>query len=123
MRRYESRYRFAGRYLASVLPPEAVIVAVQESGSARYYTGRPVVRWDWLDDLDAAIAALRAMGRHPVLLIEDWERPDLLKKHVRSINAQLDWRPRAEFGDETRVFLYDPLDRTDPPRWQRDRVH
>jgi len=123
MRRYESRYRFAGRYLASALPPEAVIVAVQESGSARYYTGRPIIRWDWLDDLDAAIATLRAMGRHPVLLIEDWERPDLLKKHVRSINARLDWRPRAEFGEETRVFLYDPLDRTDPPPGQTDRVH
>jgi len=123
MSRYESRYRIVGRYLASALPPEAVVVTVQESGSARYYTGRPIIRWDWLDDLDAAIAELHAMGRHPVLLIEDWERPDVMKKHVQSINAQLEWRPRAEFGEDTRVFLYDPLDRTDPPRWQTDRVH
>jgi hypothetical protein len=123
MRRYESRYRLAGRYLASSLSPEAVIVTVQESGSARYYTRRPILRWDWLDDIDAAIAALRAIGRHPVFLIEDWERPELMKKHARSVNARLDWPPRAEFGDETRVFLYDPLDRTEPPRWQVDRVH
>ena len=124
MRRYESRYRLAGRYLASALPPRAVIVAVQESGSARYYTGRPVLRWDWLDvDLDTAIAALRARGWHPVVAIEDWERPDLMKKHPASLTARLDWRPRAEFGDDTRVYLYDPLDRTDPPRWQVDRVH
>jgi Dolichyl-phosphate-mannose-protein mannosyltransferase len=123
MRRYESRYRLAGRYLASALPPRAVIVAVQESGSARYYTNRPVLRWDWLDpDLDTAIAALRARGWHPVFAIEDWERPDLMKKHPASANARLDWRPRAEFGDEIRVFLYDPLDRTDPPRWDADRV-
>jgi len=97
---------------------------VQESGSARYYTGRPVLRWDWLDvDLDTAIAALRARGWHPVVAIEDWERPDLMKKHPASLTARLDWRPRAEFGDDTRVYLYDPLDRTDPPRWQVDRVH
>jgi len=123
MRRYESRYRLAGRYLASSLPPRAVIVAVQESGSARYYTSRPVLRWDWLDaDLDAAIAALRARGWHPVFAIEDWERPDLMRKHPASANARLDWRPRAEFGDDIRVFLYDPLDRTDPPPWNADRV-
>jgi Dolichyl-phosphate-mannose-protein mannosyltransferase len=123
MRRYESRYRLAGRYLASALPPRAVIVAVQESGSARYYTSRPVLRWDWLDvELDTAIAALRARGWHPVFAIEDWERPDLMRKHPASANARLDWQPRAEFGDETRVFLYDPLDRTDPPRWHLDRV-
>jgi hypothetical protein len=121
---YESRYRVAGRYLASALPPRAVIVAVQESGSARYYTSRPVLRWDWLGvDLDAAIAALRARGWHPVFAIEDWERPDLMRKHPGSVNARLDWQPRAEFGDQPRVFLYDPLDRTDPPRWQIDRVH
>jgi len=124
MHRYESRYRLAGRYLASALPARAVIVAVQESGSARYYTGRPVLRWDWLDaDLDTAIAALRARGWHPVFAIEDWERRDLMQKHPTSINARLDWRPRAEFGDAVRVFLYDPLDRTDPPRWAADRVH
>jgi Dolichyl-phosphate-mannose-protein mannosyltransferase len=123
MRRYESRYRQAGRYLASALPPRAVIVAVQQSGSARYYTSRPVLRWDWLDvDLDTAIAALRARGWHPVFAIEDWERPDLMKKHPASANARLDWQPRAEFGDEPRVFLYDPLDRTDPSHRQVDRV-
>jgi Dolichyl-phosphate-mannose-protein mannosyltransferase len=124
MQRYESRYRFAGRYLASALPSAAVIVTVQESGSARYYTGRPILRWDQLDlDLDTAVAALRAMGRYPVFLVEDWERPDLIKKHPGSIYAQLGWRPRVEFGDETRVFLYDPLDRSTPPRWHADRVH
>lgn len=124
MRRYESRYRMAGRYLASALPPQALIVAVQESGGARYYSSRPVLRWDWLDvDLDTAVAALRAIGLRPVFLVEDWERADILKKHPRSAIARLDWTPRAEFGDETRVFLYDPLDRIEPARWRPDRVH
>jgi len=124
MRRYESRYRMAGRYLASALPPEAVVMAVQESGGARYYSSRPVLRWDWLDvDLDTAVAALRAQGLRPVFVVEDWERADILKRHPRSALARLDWTPRAEFGDETRVFLYDPFDRVEPPRWRPDRVH
>ena len=50
-------------------------------------------------------------------------RADILKKHPRSAIARLDWTPRAEFGDETRVFLYDPLDRIEPARWRPDRVH
>jgi len=124
MQRYESRYRLAGRFLASALPPRAVIVAVQQSGSARYYTRRPILRWDWLDpDLDTAVAALRARGWHPVFVVEDWERPDLIKKHPASANAQFDWRPRAEIGDDIHVFLYDPLDRTNPPHWVADRIH
>jgi hypothetical protein len=124
MQRYESRYRFAGRYLAEALASNGVIVTVQESGSARYYTNLPIVRWDQLDvDLDTAIAALRALQRHPVLLVEDWEAPQLAKKHPRSVNARLDWQPRAEFGEETRVLLYDPADRDAHRAWRADRVH
>jgi len=124
LRRYESRYRIAGRYLASALPREAVIIAVQESGSARYYVDVPILRWDLLDvDFDTALAALRAIGRHPVLLVEDWEAPDLRRKFPSSANAQLDWPARAEFGDETRVRLFDPIDRGTARGWPADRVH
>ena len=124
MRRYESRYRMAGRYLDAALPPDAVIVAVQESGSARYYVDVPILRWDQLDvDLDTALAAMRAIGRHPVLLVEDWEAPDLQKKFPSSANARLDWPARAEFGDETRVRLFDPVDRGTARKWPADRVH
>ena len=123
MRRYESRYSLAGRYLASSLPSNSVVVTSQHSGSARYYANRPILRWDQLDvDLDRAIAALRAIGQHPVLLVEDWELPELAKRHPGSANARLDWRARAEFGEETRVFLYDPTDRDSARTWRADRV-
>jgi hypothetical protein len=124
LRRYESRYRAAGRYLAATLPREAVIVTVQESGSARYYVNVPILRWDLLNvDLDAALDALRALGRHPVLLVEDWEAPDLQKRFPSSANARLDWPARAEFGDETRVRLFDPVDRGSARPRPADRVH
>ena len=124
MQRYESRYRLAGLYLAASAPANTVIVTSQESGGARYYTRLPILRWDQLDvDLDTAVAALRAMRRHPVLLVEDWEGPQITKRHPRSVNARLDWAPRGEFGDETRVFLYDPADRGGRQSWRVDRVH
>lgn len=120
LRRYEARYRIAGRYLAATLPSNAVVIAVQESASARYYTGLPVLRWDLLPvDLDTAIARLRVLGRHPVILIEEWEMRELASKFPGSVAARLDWRPRLDVGDETRVKLFDPADRAATT----DRVH
>ena len=124
LRLYDARYRGAGRYMQAALPSNAVIVTVQESGSARYYSGLPILRWDQIDvDLDGALAALRAIGRHPVLLVEDWEAPQLAAKFPQSPIARADWMPRAEFGDATRVFLYDPADRGTTRGWRADRVH
>jgi hypothetical protein len=114
MHRYESRYRTAGRYLAEVLPRDAVIVTSQESASAHYYTGLPILRWDFLADLDAAVDTLIAAGRHPVLLVEDWEEPVLRARFPRSALARLDWNARALFGTTTRVRVLDPADRNAP---------
>jgi len=112
--RYESRYRTAGRYLDAVLPQHAVIVTSQESASAHYYTRRPVLRWDLLlFDLDAAVDTLRRLGRHPVLLVEDWEEPAIRARFPSSALARLDWRSRARFGTTTRVRYLDPNDRED----------
>ena len=46
------------------IPPDAVILAMQHSGSLRYYTGRLILRWDALDPawLDRAVAFLRDRG-------------------------------------------------------------
>jgi hypothetical protein len=123
LRRYEARYRAAGRYLEATLPATAVVIAVQESASARHYAHVPTLRWDLLRvDLDAAVAALHAVGRTPVFLVEDWEHADLQKHFPASPMARLDWQPRAEFGDETRVRLFDPADRGQPSV-STDRVH
>ena len=112
MRRYDARYRSAGRYLDAVLPDNAVVLAVQESGSVRYYARVPIVRWDMIgSDLDGTVAALRALGRHPVFLVEDWEKPDFASRFKLSPMARLDWPPRADIGDETRALLFDPADR------------
>jgi len=122
LRDYEGRYLAAGRYVDAVLPREAVIFAVQESGSARYYA-RPVVRWDLLPvDLDTAVATFTAMHRRPVFLVEDWEAADLRMRFPSSPLARLDWPPRADIGTNVRVLLFDPADRDEAPgRYPTDR--
>jgi hypothetical protein len=101
-----------GVYLARSLSPDAVIVTSQQSGSARHYTGLPVLRWDLLAvDLETAIGRLRALGRHPVLVVEDWEKPALRQRFPSGPLASLDWTPRAEAGRTTRVGVWDPDDR------------
>jgi hypothetical protein len=115
LRDYEARYLQAGRYADAVLPRESVILAMQESGSARYYA-RPIVRWDLLPvDLDTAIATFTAMHRRPVLLIEDWEAAELRRRFPASLLARLDWTPRADIGTNVHVLLFNPDDRGQPP--------
>ena len=118
-----SRYGTAGRYLDAVLPPNAVIVASQHSGSASYYTSRPVVRWDSLDvGFDVALDDLARLGRLPVIVVEDWEEPLLREKFPASTFARLDWPARADFGRTTRVRLFDPADRERPTGRPPDRL-
>jgi len=118
-----SRYGTAGRYLDAVLPPNAVIVASQHSGSASYYTNRPVVRWDALYvGFDVALDDLARLGRLPVIVVEDWEEPLLRQKFPASTFARLDWPARADFGRTTRVRLFDPADRDRPTGRPPDRL-
>ena len=118
-----SRYGTAGRYLDAVLPQNAVIVASQHSGSASYYTSRPVVRWDSLDvGFDVALDDLARLGRLPVIVVEDWEERLLRQKFPASTFARLDWPARADFGSTTRVRLFDPADRERPTGRPADRL-
>jgi hypothetical protein len=120
LRASEARYQLAGHYLTAVAPPTAVVVTVQDSAAVRVYTHLPILRWDLLPiDLDAAIAQLTAMGRHPLLLVEEWERPQLRDRFPTSRAARLDWMPLADFGDPVRVGLFDPVNRATVT----DRVH
>src|SRR5688572_5607839 len=45
----EERYPETALYIESALPADAVIIAMQHSGSIRYYTGKVIVRWDTLN--------------------------------------------------------------------------
>lgn len=117
----EARYQLTGRYLEAMSPSNTVIVTSQESASVHDYTHLPIVRWDLLRiDLDAAVEQLTMAGYRPLLLVEDWEQRDLVKRFPTSFLARLDWMPIADFGDPIRVGLFDPVNRDTNVT---DRVH
>jgi hypothetical protein len=116
------RYGTAGRYLDAVLPKNAVIIASEHSGSASYYTGRPILRWDSAISLDEAIDELTRLGRKPVIVLESWEEPLLRRRFPSSPLARLDWPARADFGRVTRVRFFDPADREHPTGRKPDRL-
>jgi hypothetical protein len=101
-----------------------VIVTSQHSGSASFYTGRPVVRWDSLHTgFDEALGDLARLEGRPVIVVEEWEEVPLRKKFPASTFARLDWPPRADVRKTTHVRLFDPADRERPTGRPPDRLH
>src|SRR5262249_31395087 len=94
-------------------PPDTLVLAMQHSGSIRYYATRVTVRYDWLDGrgLDEAILAMRAMGRAPVIVLDDWEVAEFQRRFKGQRWGALDWPARVEFESQPAVRVYDPADR------------
>ena len=118
LRFYESRYRTVGHYLKETLPANPVVITFQESGSIHYYTGAPISRWDFMpQNLEDHVSAFRQRGLHPLIVVEDWERPNLRARFPKSRLAAREWTPRADIGETTHVWILDPadLDAATPP--------
>lgn len=94
LQRQERGYATIGRAVAAATPPDGVVVAMQHSGSLRYYGDRLTLRYDLLrpDDLDLAVETLHARGRRVYLLVEEWEVPAFVERFgSRSCRGRLDW--------------------------------
>jgi hypothetical protein len=94
----EERYPEAALYVGSALPPDAVIVTMQHSGSIRYYTGRMIVRWDTLNPawLDRAVAFLSDKGVATYALLEYWEEAEFRERFKgQQLLEELDRGPMA----------------------------
>jgi hypothetical protein len=109
----ERKYVELGRYAATSLPPTAVVIAGQATGSVRFYAGLPTLSWDAIDPvwLDRTLLELRRRGRAPYFAIETWEiEPFRARFGGRSDLAALDWPPRASIGQV--IFVYGADDRS-----------
>jgi hypothetical protein len=111
----ERRYVSVARLVDTATEPTAVILTSEHSGTLRYYTGRVTLRFDVLDPawLDRAIAWLVARGRHPYILLEDWEAP-IFEARFRGASPLGDLAfPPIVAWQSARipgwVWLYDPL--------------
>lgn len=107
----DQRYVDAGVYVDQLTPPKSVILTMQHSGSVRYYSGRPILRYDLLDPawLDRALDALDRHGYSTYAVIEDWEEEILRKRFEGQASTRLfDAGPQAvrrSAGGELRFFV------------------
>ena len=110
----ERRYATVAELVRQATEPSSIILASIHAGPLRYYAGRDTMRFDLLNEdwLDRAVAWLTEQGRHPLILIEDWERP-LFEKRFAASNTlgRLALSPvlayRA-YGISGTVYLFDP---------------
>jgi len=102
-----------GHYIADHMSERAVFLAMQQSGSIRYYSGRLTLRFDWIPptDLDRVLGDLVRLGYHPYVLLEEWEEPNF-KAQFASASAAgaLDWPPVVRLQHSSRVKIYDLID-------------
>jgi hypothetical protein len=105
----EHKYADAGVFVANRLPAEAVLLAMQHSGSLRYYGGRHTLRYDLLDrDAASRIGPeLERLGRHPYLAIEDAEQADVRRVFNLRDDAALPWRIVARMNHGGGFMIYD----------------
>jgi hypothetical protein len=108
----ERKYVAVGNYIAQRLPDRAVIICMQFSGSIRYYSGRPTIRYDSIPEagLDSLVAELQHIGYEPYILVEGSEKDKFVERFKeRGRFAALDWPPAARFRRSAEVELYDPV--------------
>ena len=109
LKAFEARFRTAGQYAAR-LPEASVFITASESGSVRFYAGRPTAVWLGIapGKLAGALDFFRSKGRKPYLLIESGEERAFRERFASEKLGSLEWPPVAEI-DRT-VRIYDPAD-------------
>ncbi|MCM3879412.1 MAG: glycosyltransferase family 39 protein [Vicinamibacterales bacterium] len=115
-REFEQRYIRAAEYVAQVTPENAVIVCAQHSGSLRYYAHRITLRYDSVYEhrLDTTLNELRAKGRRPYIVVDDWEEAEFRRRFAAQSRAgRLDWKPLVTVRTNPEVRIYDPEGRSE----------
>jgi hypothetical protein len=112
---FEQRYAKAAGYVEQLTTPSAIILAVQHSGSVRYYAKRITLRYDFVapDGLDAVLNELISKGYRPYIVMDDLEEPAFRKRFgATSRVGRLDWRPLVRIPTTPQVRIYDPEGRS-----------
>jgi hypothetical protein len=109
IRLQERKYPLAGRFVRERLPATAFILAVQHSGSIRYYAGRPTLRWDMIPParLDRVLATLRSQGFEPFVVVDGGEEESFRRRFAAADQqAVRGLSPLAVMGD-ARIYGFE----------------
>jgi hypothetical protein len=109
MREATRQYKEVASFVREHLPANAAIVALQHSGSVRYYSGRLTVRYDLIPpaELDHVIGDLVRAGYQPFFAVEDWERERIRSRFGQySDVAALDWAPLMTVDNNSQASVY-----------------
>ena len=105
----EQRYLDVAEFVRG-LPPDAVFVTLQYSGSLWYYQSATLLRWDWIDagEIDGAVAQLSEKGRPVFAVFDDWELPQVRQRFTGTRFVQHLTSPIFETGrpNEIRAQIY-----------------
>jgi hypothetical protein len=115
----EQRYVEIGLVARDALPANAIILAIQHSGSAGFYSGHPTVRFDAIDDgwVKRAGEELVKAGYRPYAIFEDWELPQVRQRLGLEAGAPLPWPLLARMREPVgiSVFALAPGERISAP--------
>ena len=100
----ERKYPRVGLFVRDRLPKSAFVLAAQHSGSLRYYSHRPTLRWDMLDraSLDRALSSIRDAGYDPFLVVDAGEDEAFVRRFGGSGQRAVEaLAPLATIGNTT----------------------
>ena len=99
----EAKFADVAVHVRREVPENGVVLAMNHSGSLRYYAGRVTLRWDNLqaDWLDRAVAWMADHGVRTYVLVDEFERVDMVRYFKgQKLVSVLEGRPVFRFGDK-----------------------
>jgi hypothetical protein len=108
---YVQRVSTVADYVNSNLPQSSVLIAGEQSGSMRYYTGRSILRWEAAsaDALTNVLPKLEQSQRPVFIVLDTWEEPLFRAKLAAAV--ALDWPPMLVAGTTHRTQVWRLTDR------------
>lgn len=99
--------------IAHAAPANAVIIAGEQSGSMRYYTGRSILRWDagTTSTFANAVETMLQAERPIYIVLDAWEMELYRARFPGFGPAELDWPPMLEAGSSHRTLAWNLADR------------
>ena len=105
------RVEQAAEFIDRSTPRDAVLIAGEQSGSMRYYTGRPILRWEAATP-ERMSDAITTLSHRPIYVILDaWENELFLAKFKHMATVALDWPPLVDAGTSHRTRVWQLSDR------------